>query len=390
MKWTIVFCLAFLFTLPLSAQKWERLTRKVNHHFEQSDFSAAMDDALRILEYSVERLDSTDSRYTLSHFYVAKAYASLGDPGNAKPYIQIAYGLMLPNIAYTENMAEISRLYGEIETDLGYHRSAERLLNYALDIGAELDGPESLPYLLSLYALADLEMARARWDEMLGILTAALQIHERNFPLDQDYAVYANYLGLLFMNSERRQEAILYFGKSLSAYQAESLPEDLTCANAHNNLGLIYYYQSEFEDAAMHFEHAGTIYPELMEGYSENYMMLLSNQASLYYSWGKTGRMEESYKALGEYLENYDERVDLPYIQGVENMAGFHASDGNFEKSEACFLRAIEARKSLEPLDSEGLMRTIQTLISVCEELNQTEKARYYRKMAEQIMLRQN
>jgi len=38
----------------------------------------------------------------------------------------------------------------------------------------------------------------------------------------------------------------------------------------------------------------------------------------------------------------------------------------------------------MNPVDREGLMRTLQALISVCEELHQDEKAQYYRKMSVQ------
>ncbi len=383
LKWTFVLFLALVFMLPLSAQKWERLNRRFSLHYEQSEYTKALGNALKMMEYSGEKLDSSDIRFTMSNYAVAKAYEGLGDPVSAREYIRFAYVQLAPNIAYDENMAEVARLYGKIETALGYHNAAELVLLDALEMSMELDGTESLSYLLSLYALADLKMAQAQWNEMVGILIAALQIHERNIPMDLNYTVYANYLGLLFMNSERNQEAVLYLDKCLSVYTSGQLDEDLSCANAHNNLGLIHFYQSEFEQSADHFEHAGTLFMKLTEGYSENYMMLLSNRASLYYNWGKTDRIEESYRALAEYLDRYDERMDLPYIQGVENMANFHATAGNFEESEACFLRAIEARKRMDPVDREGLNRTFQTLISVCEELNQTEKAQYYRKMSE-------
>jgi tetratricopeptide (TPR) repeat protein len=182
---------------------------------------------------------------------------------------------------------------------------------------------------------------------MVGILVEALQIHERNFPLDLNYVVYANYLGLLFMNSEQNQEAILYLDKCLSVFSSGLLEKDLSAANAHNNLGLIRYYRTEYELAADHFEQAGKLFKKLSEGYSENYMMLLSNLASLYYSWGKSDRMEESYLLLGDYLESYGERLDLAYIQGLENMAHFYASSGDIEASEAFLQRATLLRKKM-------------------------------------------
>jgi len=384
MRFVVIILASFLF-LPLSGQKkWERMAGKFDKHYSQSNFEAALKDANNILEYSMENLDSTNSQYALSYYYIAKAYQGLEDAEGAKPYIRKAYDLLAPNLAYDGTMAEVSRLYGEIETQLGYQRSAAYLLSKSLEISLELYGTESLSYLQSLYAMANLEMAMARWDHMVDVLTEALQIHERNFPLDQKYAVFANYMGLLFMNSERFQEAILYFGKSLEVYSTPGLKEDLNCANAHNNLGLIFYYQSEFADAAKHFELAGTIYQKLTNDYSESYMMLLSNRASLYSTREKEEMLEVSYLALGEYLDRYGVRRDLSYIQGLENMANFYAIDGNFEKSEAFFLRAIETRKKIDPVDQEGLQRCILSLVEICEDFKHPEKASFYMEMAKE------
>ena len=326
---------------------------KFEKHYARSDFAGALEDAFGILEFSRENYDSIDGRSALSNFYVARAYEAMGDPDIAKPYIKKSHALLVPNMAYDEFTVEVSLLYGKIETELGFHKSAGYHLSNALEIRLGLFGPESLSYLQTLYAMADLEMAMARWDQMISILTDALQIHERNFPLDHAYVLYANYMGLLFMNSELMQEAILYLNKALAAYQGHALKKDralkkdLSCANANNNLGLIRYYQSDFEDAALHFDEAASIYRKLSDGYSENYMMLLSNRASLYEGWGKVSLRESSYSELGEYLDLYAGRKDLPYIQGLENMAGFHASAGNFMKAESFYLRAKEARKGM-------------------------------------------
>lgn len=377
--------LACFFFLPLSGQrKWERLSRKFEKHYARPDFQAALDDAFRIQDYTRANYDSTDRRFALSSYYVSKAYEALGNAEQALPYIQDAYALLVPDLAYDENMIQVSLLYGKIQTGLGYHKSARVLISAAMEGSMELLGPESEAFLKALYALADLEMAMAHWEAFISLLTDALQIHERNFPLDHDYAIYANYMGLLFMNSELMQEAILYLNKSLSAYQPGVLKKDLTCANAHNNLGLIYYYQSKFEDAAGHFEAAASIYPGLTKDYSENYLMLLSNRASLYLSWEKPGETDASYAELETYLEKFSGNLDLPHIQGLENMANFYAERGSFDKAEAFYLRAIKARESMNPVDGVGLKRCINSLVLVCEEFNQTEKASYYLDMIQE------
>ncbi len=179
----IVIILSCFLLLPLSGQKkWERLSGKFEKHYSRSNYEAALDDAFELLGYSGENHDSTDHRSALSSFYVAKAYEGLGDPEEAKPYIKKSHALLLPNLSYDESMAEVTRLYGKIETELGYHRAARVLLSSAMEISLDLYGQESKPYVQSLYDLAGLEMAMARWDQMISLLVEAFQIHERVYP----------------------------------------------------------------------------------------------------------------------------------------------------------------------------------------------------------------
>lgn len=341
---------ALLSVSHISAQDRHRLEQKYHRQYNKGNYDKALEQSLYLLELE---------NRPLSQYYVARTYHALEEYTEARPYIREAYESMLPNIAMDEQMAEILRLYGVIETRLGYHSTAESLLNSSLDMTLELEGPESKACVRCLYALAGLEMARAQWQRMSDILVEAFQIHERSYALDEDYAIYANYLGLIFMNSARVQEAELYFTKSLSAYGSKGLKKDLGFANAHNNLGLLFYDKQDFENANIHFRKAGPIYRKQSRGYSENYLMYLSNQASLQNSLEETRSLKKSLKALDVYLVLYEGRTDLPYIQGMENLAGFYETSGNVEGAANWHLR----------------------LIKTFESLDQPEKAAYYREL---------
>lgn len=348
-----------LFSSQISAQNWERLDHKYHRKFEKGKYDKALEQAQGLLEFSNLYLDSSDARLPLSHYYVASTYQAKGEPGKARPFVEDAYILMRPNIAFDNQMAEVLRLYGVIETELGYHMPAEELLNASLDITLELDGVESQACVSCLYALAGLEMVRAQWQTMSDILIEAFQIHERNSPLNDDYALYTNYLGLIFMNSGQMPEASLYFTKSLSAYGKKGLKEDLGCANAHNNLGLLYYQQSDYENAKLHYEKAFSLYRKLSLGYSENYMMLLSNRATLENSMANQRGIKKSSKKLAAYMESYPGRTDLPYIQGMENLAGIYASSGDPLKAEPWYLLIIEAYDSLDQPEKATFYREL-------------------------------
>ncbi len=365
---TIAFIIAIFLSLSLSGQKWERLTQEFNLHSENAQFSEALDDALKALRYSRRKLDSTDVRFMLSYYNVALAYHGLMELEMAKMNIIMAYRLILPFFAYDPDHAEVCELYGRIETELGYHQTAASLLSSAREINLEVFGKESHEYIRSLYFMAELEMARSQWDKMAILLEEALDIHERNFLKDQDFARYANFLGLIYMNNEQYPNSALNFEKALAAFREPGVVKNFTYGHVSNNLGLVYYYESDFENAALNFERADSIYLVLMEGYSENYMMLLNNLASLYYSWEKPDLAREAFQKLEEYMDRYPHRQDLNYIQGIENTAHYYSAIGELEISANYYRSAIETRRLVTPTDSLALARSMLFLAMVYDD----------------------
>jgi CHAT domain-containing protein/tetratricopeptide (TPR) repeat protein len=365
---SIVLILVLLLSVPLQGQKWERLTEKFKLHYDEDAYEAALDDALKALGQAVKDFDTTDVRYMISYYNVALAYHGLSEMEMARSAIASAFELMVPVFTYDPNHAEVCELYGRIETSLGYHQNAEAYLSRARDIKIFLYGKESREYIRSLYFLADLEMARSRWDEMAAVLEEALEIHEHHFIKDQDFARYANYLGLIYMNGGQDAAAALNFQRAISAFTETGIEKNFTFGHANNNLALVYYYESDFEQAAIHFERADSIYRLLLEGYSENYMMLLNNIASLYYSWGKADQARQAYRQLEEYLARYPDPRDLNYLQGVENTAHFYANSGELKRAGEYYLKSIGIRKSVPEPDSVDLAWTMLSLASVYSE----------------------
>ncbi|MFH0758588.1 MAG: tetratricopeptide repeat protein [Bacteroidota bacterium] len=321
-------------SLPLSAQVWERLGQEFSKHIEQQEFQKAAELAVKQVNYAVEELDSTDTRYMMSYYNLALATYGMEAWEEAKSHLGVAYNLLVP--FYTNHGAELARvceLYGRIETQLGMHESAENFLFYARDVNAAVYGKESYAYIRTLYYIADLEMAKADWEQMVTVLVEALEIHEQHFQKNQDFARYANFLGLIYLNNGGNREAAETFKWALEAFDEPGIEKNFTYAHASNNLGLALYYQSDFEHAALHFEQADSIYRILLEGYSENYMMLLNNLASLYYSWGKPELAGEAFRQMEDYLMKYPGPRDLNYILAVENVASYHAEEAEYVRT---------------------------------------------------------
>ena len=375
MRCMILF-LALSFSVPLCGQKWERLDQKFREHYDNYEYVEALKDAVKEVNFSVKSLDSTDLRHMVSYYNLALAYHGLEELELAKSYLGTAYRLMVPFYsAHGAEFANVCELYGRIETELGYHETASNFLTYARDVKAAVFGKESYEYMRSLYFIADLEMARSGWEQMVAILVEALDIHEQHFVKNHDYARYANFLGLIYMNNGYNPEAAESFKMALSAYEEAGIEKDFPFGHANNNLALVYYYQSDFEMAAFHFERADSIYRVLMEGYSENYMMLLNNLASLYYSWDKPDLAREAYLDLEQYMELYPDPQDINYIQAVENTADYYAEVGELETAEKYYKQAIELRRSQIPVDQEELAGRLLLLAYLYREGSRTELA---------------
>lgn len=364
-----------LLAVPLIGQKWERFTRSFNKHYSEFAYSEALDVALKALDMAEQRMDSSDVRFMLARYNVALAYYGLEDLVQAREHIAAAFGLMVPYFTYDPNHAEVCELYGRIETGLGYHKLAETYLSRARDIKEYLYGKESHAYVRSLYYQSELEMARAQWDRMAEVLEEALGTQEQHLLVDQEYARYANYLGLIYMNNGYNDHAADNFKRAISAYDLTGIKKDFPFGHASNNLALLLYYDGDFEGAAWHFTRADSIYQILLEGYSENYMMLINNMASLFYSWEKPEQALEAFLKLEVYLEKYPDHRDLNYIQAVENTANYYAETGDVRKSENYYKRAIELRNSAFPTDVNELAGSMLLLASLYAEESRPDLA---------------
>jgi len=372
---TLVIIAVLSFSHSLLGQKWERLTQGFNHHMELGQYAEALEEAIKAADYAEKKLDSTEYRTMLSQYYVALAYHKLGDMESAKWFASTAFRLLKPYYTIDPTSANICELYGRIEAGLGYHETAETLLTTARDIKKQLYGVTSYEYIQSLYYMADLEMAREDWGKMAIVADEALAIHEEHYSRNQDYARYANFLGLIYMNNGYNKDAAGWFHKALSAYMEPGQEDSYSFAHASNNLAMIYYYESDFENAALYFERADSVYQLLLQDYSENYMMLLNNLASLYYSWGKEDEARVAYQHLEKYMEMYPDRQDLNYIQGVENTADYYAEVGELPTSEKYYKKAISLRRSVTPVDNEELAGCILLLASLYAEESRPELA---------------
>jgi CHAT domain-containing protein/tetratricopeptide (TPR) repeat protein len=371
-----IILLVLLCPVSLSAQKWERIDQKFHEYLDAGEYFKAGKEAARQVNWSHENLDSTDLRYMVSYYNLALAYHGMENLDQAKLYLGTAYNLMVPFYSTHGNVfADVCELYGRIETRLGYHETAYNFLTYARDVNVAVHGKESFKYMKSLYYIADLEMARSGWEETVRVLEEALQIHEQHFEKNNDYARYANFLGLIFMNNGLNQQAAENFERALSVYRDPELEKGFPFAHANNNLALCYYYLNDFGKAARHFTLADSAYQLLLDGYSENYLMLLNNLASLFYSWGKTDQARDAYLKLEQYLKGYPDAGSLIFIQAVENSANYYAEVGELKVSERYYKKAIDLRAEADPYEAREHAGGILLLASLYAEKERPDLA---------------
>jgi len=373
---TFLIILLALAAASLHGQKWERLNEDFAAHAEAEAWVKAGEVAARQVNYCVDHLDSTDLRFMLSYYNLGQAYYGMDNLQYAKGYLAMAYKLMVPFYTlHGKELADVCTLLGKVETRLGYHESAASFLTYARDMHLALFGKASRQYIGSLYNLAELEMARSDWESMTETLAEALELHDRYFPKDSEFARYANYLGLIYMNNGGNSEAVATFTWALESYDGQDTPVDYTYAHISNNIGLGYYYLSQYAPAARYFEQADSAYQLLLGEYSENYMMLLNNLASLYFSWDKPERAGLAYRKMEQYLEDHPRAADLNYIQALENAASYHAETGEPGAAEKFYKQAIRLRKENAPGDPRQLAGAMLLLARLYAESGRSDLA---------------
>ena len=339
--------------LSLPAQDWESLNRRFNRFHERQEYGKALEMAREELEQAQAGMDSSDVRFMHSHYNVALACYGLRDHYGAREHIRAASRLMVPYFTYDAGHAEVCELYGRIETALGSFAYADTFLSRARDIKLELFGERSPEYVRSLYYQYELERAREEPEEMTRVLEHALDIREKYLGVDQEYAMYANDLGLFHMNGEDNRKAARNFRRAIMAYDTAGMPRDFHFANACNNLAMLRYYEQKYGEAAYLFERADTVYRDLSRSYSPNHMLLLTNIASLYYEWGQEERTLNAYEQLVAYLERYPEEKGLNYIRAAESAADYFAGEGEARRAGSLYLKAIALRAVAEPYDFE-------------------------------------
>jgi tetratricopeptide (TPR) repeat protein len=163
---------------------------------------------------------------------------------------------------------------------------------------------------------------------------------------------YQYNVGLVYIQSDRLDDAIKYFNKALSLRPNFDL--------ALNALGLTYFMKGEFQKAAGHFEKCLAISPGLTEAH--NYL------GSVYQELGYVDKAEiEFRKAIRD--ENYLSR-ELPYY----NLARLYLSQGKDKEAFDLVNTAIELNnRMVMALNLQGVL--LERLGKIREAIYSYEKA---------------
>lgn len=196
----------------------------------------------------------------------------------------------------------------------------------------------------------------------------------------QDKAQIAYQLGGVYLNNFDLDTAKHYF-----SYAVENFKSDRKLSDAHQNVGIVNFYQNDFTNALDNFQ------------LSLVYAQKIGNDSIIARRYSDIGVIYEylgAYQKAVEYyflaLEIFEKRDDKPAIAKIYNNLGIVEQGRNkFEKSLEYYQKALEIKKEYNALDVE-IASTFVNIGTVYEDLKQYSKALAYYQNALPIFQKNN
>lgn len=125
--------------------------------------------------------------------------------------------------------------------------------------------------------------------------------------------------GLLYLNTNDYPNATLCFTKSLSL--AEQLNDSLLIANCYRNMGVVNFYQQNYQKGEAYFQHALDIYKN--KGNAEQQALLLKNLGDIYLQNSDSAKANNNYnQALGFFKKLNDKRGEASVYANQSILCG--------------------------------------------------------------------
>jgi CHAT domain-containing protein/ankyrin repeat protein len=223
--------------------------------------------------------------------------------------------------------------------------------------------------------LFQLKHSIGRYKEAEGYLLQSEPILQKTSP-SRSHAIALINLGGVCEKQALWQQAKNYY--LLGKEELISIGENKTANYAllMNNLGLLYFKISNYEEAYRAYEESKKIYEQLVEFDKLNYTTTLHNLAGLLSLRGEFQKAEILYQKVLQILEVGSYRDKFLVTNG--KLASMYYESGDYSKAENILLKVADEQKKLSGKNRSDYAVTLNQLGVLYKTLGQIEKAIHY------------
>jgi tetratricopeptide (TPR) repeat protein len=245
-------------------------------------------------------------------------------------------GMAFPEAAQLLNRA------GWYLRERGQYVEAEPLLQQALTIYEQIQGPKHLDAANALSHLAALYHAQGKYTQAEPLFQRALAIHEQALgPENLDLAASLNNLAALYNDWSKHTQAEPLLQRALTIREQILGSEHLSLCYPLNNLGFLYKKQAKYANAEPLYQRTLTIRERALGPEHPDVAASLNNLGVLYRSQGKYTQAEP---LLQRALTIREQRLGPEHLytaSSLNNLALLYQVQGKYTLAEPLYQRAL-------------------------------------------------
>lgn len=180
------------------------------------------------------------------------------------------------------------------------------------------------------------------------------------------------------------EKSYSYYMRAMKIYEQLLEPDDYRFASLYNNMSILSLEQGKDEKAADELEKALAIIEKLNSDSAER-ATTLTNLALIYFKQNKNEEAREKLELALQIFDRNGKNTDAHYSAALAGIGEAYYHMGEYEKSLQSYERALdEIKKHFGENESYALVCT--NCSSLCEKLQDEEKAAYYKEKSAKIM----
>ena len=225
----------------------------------------------------------------------------------------------------------------------------------------------------------------SKWDKCLTAFDAVkAELEIRGMQNNSAYAVVILNMAGAYRLMGKLEEALASFKDAEKILLAASNTSDYELAGLYNNTGLVYQDMKDLANAAECFEKALTF----LEKVPDNDAEIATNRANLAVTYYNSGNREKAIQCLDtaiEMFDNMDGGLNPHHAGALNTKAVMLFNAGDTAGAAETFEKAIEKTKLIFGENKEYAVGCKNASLAF-EALGNTEKAEYYKNIANEIL----